>query len=128
MPMIDIVFLLIIFFVVTTNLDQDVVDESIKLAKSWHVKPREKYDPRLTTINVSAEEDGAIFINIGKRQMDLNAIENILRAVSLEYGTEAPVVIRASGNLEYRYVDMIVDRVGKAGLYEVSIASEVKQQ
>ena len=37
--MIDIVFQLIIYFVVTSSVDKDVVDESIRLAEASHSLP-----------------------------------------------------------------------------------------
>ena len=55
--MIDVVFLLIIFFVVTSAIDQEAVDTSIVLAKSYYVPPPEKRDPRTVTVNVKYIND-----------------------------------------------------------------------
>ena len=37
--LIDVVFLLIVFFIVTANLEAEIVDEQVKLADSYYVKP-----------------------------------------------------------------------------------------
>jgi len=44
--MIDIIFLLIIFFVVTASMEKEIQDESIKLTNAPHGKPVKKKDPR----------------------------------------------------------------------------------
>ena len=57
MSMIDVVFLLIIFFVVTSAIEKEAVDETIKLAKSYHVPPPTGKDPRQVTVNVRRNDD-----------------------------------------------------------------------
>lgn len=56
--MIDVVFLLIIFFVVTAAVDKDAEDEKVILAEAPHGKPVTKKDPRAVVINI--HQDGVM--------------------------------------------------------------------
>ena len=53
--MIDIVFLLIIFFVVTASVDKDLVDDTIQMALARNTKPEEVLKANTLTINVRLE-------------------------------------------------------------------------
>ena len=63
--MIDIVFLLIIFFIVTATLDKDLQDESVLLADAPNGRPVVKQDPRTITVNLRM--DGSM--TVGGRAM-----------------------------------------------------------
>jgi len=94
--MIDIIFLLIIFFVVTAALDKEVEDEVVKLSKAPHGKPIVKKNPRSLTINV--RPDGTM--NIGGIQMSTKKIEYTLRTVANKWypgnAKALPIIINRS--------------------------------
>ena len=117
--MIDVVFLLIIFFVVTAAVEKDVIDESIQLAQARYVKPVKKKDPRTVTINVRA--NGAV--NIALQPMTLSQLEAILRATFARHGNMIPVLIRSDGETLFNEIDRVMQSVGKAGLYRVKLAA-----
>lgn len=117
--LIDVVFQLIIFFVVTAAVDRDVVDESIHLAQAKYVSAVEKTDPRAVTINV--EEDGAV--NIAMQPLNLLQLQQILSATREQGGNSIPIIIRADGSAIYRHVDGVAQAVGKAGLYRVQLSA-----
>lgn len=117
--MIDIVFQLIIFFVVTAAIDRDVVDESVRLAQAKYVTAEEKHDPRTVTVNVTETGD----INIALQPLNLVQLQQILSATREQSGDSVPIVIRADGTTIYRYVDGVTQAVGKAGMYRVKLSA-----
>jgi biopolymer transport protein ExbD len=117
--LIDVVFQLIIFFVVTAAIDRDVVDESIRLAQAKYVAAVEKNDPRTVLVNVA--EDGAI--NIAMQPLNLVQLQQILSATRTQSGDSVPIVIRADGTAIYRHVDGVMQAVGKAGMYRVQLSA-----
>ena len=58
-PMIDVVFQLIIFFVVTAAAEKDQFNQKILLAFSPHGPAIEQKDPRTVTVEVDVEGSGA---------------------------------------------------------------------
>lgn len=117
--LIDVVFQLIIFFVVTASIERDVVDESIRLAQAKHVAPIERSDPRTVPINVAA--DGAV--NIALQPINLVQLQQILTATRIQSGDSVPIVIRADGAARYRHVDGVIQAVGKAGLARMRLSA-----
>ena len=121
--LIDVVFLLIIFFVVTAAVEKDVVDESIRLAQSKHVKPTTKKDPRTVVINL--QKTGSV--NIALQPLRLNQLQQILTATVAKNGNTVPIVIRSDAETLYNEVDRVMQAIGKAGLYRVRLAAVATQ-
>jgi biopolymer transport protein ExbD len=126
--LIDVVFLLIIFFIVTANLEQEVVDLQIKLADSYFVEPPKEVDPRTLTINIRNVPGQEPVFSIGGMGLKVNDIKPRLFQMSQKHGTDAPIVIRASRELEYRYVDQINKLVTDVGLYRVQHATRAQKE
>ncbi|MBN1865147.1 MAG: biopolymer transporter ExbD [Victivallales bacterium] len=118
--MIDIVFLLIIFFVVTASLDKEVEDEMIRLANSPHGKPLTKKDPRGVTINI--RENGKI--NVSGRLVDMGTLSAILTNQAAKYGNDIPIVIRGDRNVQHGYIKKVMDAVTNTKLYRVKFQAE----
>jgi len=117
--MMDIVFLLIIFFVVTANVDQDVVDEAVKLAQAKYAPAVETVDPKAVTINLHS--DGAV--NVALRPMTLQNLYNFLVSIRKQSGNSVPIMIRCDGKTKYREINKVMDMALKAGLYRVKIVA-----
>jgi len=120
--MIDIVFQLIIYFVVTSSVDKDVVDESIKLAEASHSPAVETADPRMVVINVNARGQ----INIALQPLNMTQLEQLLLAMKVQAGSSVPILIRCDGNTRFDYVDQVMQRAARVGLYRVRIAAMVE--
>jgi biopolymer transport protein ExbD len=118
-PMIDIVFQLIIFFVVTAKLDSDAFEQSIMLAFSPHGPGIETKDPR--TVNVEVDEKGRIMISRSRISDDLLAA--VLKQAVSRGGASTPVMIRADRNADHEYVRKVMDACGKAGIWKVSFVA-----
>ena len=121
--MIDIVFQLIIFFVVTSAIDKDVVDESIKLASARNAPAVETVDPHSVTINLHADGE----INVAMMPMSLPQLRNFLISMRSQSGNATPILIRCDGTTRYRKIDQVMQVVTEAGLYRVRIVAMLEE-
>lgn len=117
--MIDIVFLLIIFFVVTASVDKDVVDEQINLAQAKAAPAIETTDPRAVTINLRKNGE----INVAMRPMSHSDLSNLLVTLRVQAGNSMPVLIRCDGKARYKDISKVMDAASRAGLYRVRIVA-----
>ena len=122
--MIDVVFLLIIFFVVTSTIEKEAVDESIQLAKSVHLDPVTQKDPRQLIINVQPRGDVTVGSALPRTMTQLRVI---LKNHKNTFCNSAPIVIRADATTQYAEVDKVMVEVGAAGLYKISLAAQDKE-
>lgn len=120
--MIDVVFLLIIFFVVTASIDKEIEDEKVILARAplGKEKPITKKDPRTLTINV--REDGEIWM--GMRKVSRAEIKNELDRMKVQYGEDFPIVIRGDHRAQHGYIKEVMDAITDTGLYKVKLDAE----
>lgn len=119
--LIDVVFQLIIFFVVAAAQQKDLVDERVVLAQAKHVKEVQKQDPQTIVLNV--HQDGEV--NIALQPLTVSQLQQILKATVNQAGSNVPVLLRCDGKTLYHDVDKVMTAIGKAGLYRVKIAAEV---
>ncbi|NMA46033.1 MAG: biopolymer transporter ExbD [Lentisphaerae bacterium] len=118
--MIDIVFLLIIFFVVTASVDKDVVDESIMLAQAKNAPAVEQSDPRTVTVNLHKNGD----INISLQPLSLSQLKQMLISMRAQSGNSVPVLIRCDADTQFRHIDRVMQVAASTGLYRVRLAAE----
>jgi len=119
--MIDIVFLLIIFFVVTAAIDKEIQDEKVTLANAPHGKPLAKRDPRSVTINVRS--DGTI--NMGMFDMTKEQVSEQLNISASKVGTDMTIVIRGDKNVQHGYIEEVMKAITDTGLYRMSFEAEI---
>lgn len=119
-PLIDVVFLLLIFFMVSTtfvdiatginiNLPQSTVQENIPLRE----------------ITVSIDNGGAIYIN--KTKVTLDNFESEMYKV-IEKNQSQSVVIKADKNLDYGLVVDIMTKSKSVGAKELNLAVETDEK
>ena len=116
-PMIDIVFQMIIFFVVTIELDRQIIDEKIILADSPAGPAVERRDPR--TITVDVDEFGNI--SIARTRVNENTLRAILTQARGAYGADTPVHIRGDHRTSHSHIRRALNAAGESGLYRISI-------
>jgi biopolymer transport protein ExbD len=121
--LIDIVFLLIIFFVVTSAIDKEALDESVRLAETYFVNPVRKRDPRTVTVNIKKINERETEVNIGQIPLSLKTLASVLAKTRASYGNDVPVVIRSDGQVQYREVDKVMKIIGEAGLYRIKLSA-----
>ena len=133
--MIDIVFLLIIFFVVTASVDKDLVDETINLAQAKNTNAETAAKKLSVTINMKMAKDSQgrnilvggrpkVLYNIALQEKSLDGIRQALQAVKNDTGSIVPILIRVDKNVEYRYIDELLSKaVARVGFTKVSIVA-----
>ncbi|WP_020005712.1 ExbD/TolR family protein [Brachyspira innocens] len=119
-PMIDIVFNLLIFFMVGTTIIETPQIE-ISLPKSTSAVGAEKNE----TIIISISKDGKQYIN-GYEVENLD--NNLKELASTEGELEKPVEIRSDEDVRTQVLISVIDSVKNAGFTRLSIATETKQE
>ena len=123
--MIDVVFLLIIFFVVTASIDKEIEDEKVLLAKAPHGHEVKQKDPRSIVINV--RQDGTFKMGlheVSREQIRLQ-LEEAKRAFGANAGEALPIIIRGDYYVPHEYIKQVMDVVKSTGLYKVRILAEI---
>ncbi len=121
-PLIDVVFLLLIFFMVTTTFDNNT-SLKIELPKASNaVQSEEK-----KSLEVVIDQNGQYYMD-GKSLLDgqSRTLESALSKLSKEYNLEK-VTIRADANTPHQYVVSVMDAAGKIGLSKIFIATSSEQ-
>ncbi len=123
-PMIDVVFQLIIFFIVTMKMEENA-NPDIKLE---HAKdgPEYKGDNPLT---MTIEVDRRGWLSINNIQLTPQTLKNIVQHRYNKFGT-FPVMIRADKKTEHKDVRKVMDICTACGLWRIDFAAikEVKNK
>ena len=122
-PMIDVVFLLLIFFMVTTTFDRDAKIKINLPTTSNAVAAPVKND----TLEILIDNQGKYFVD--GREILNNKPETLFRAMSQildKRGKNPPLVISADANANYQAVVTAMDIAGRLGLTNFSMATAQK--
>ena len=118
-PMIDVVFQLIIFFVVTADMSNKANDTLVRMAMAPNGAVEEQKDPRTVTVDVL--QDGKI--QITKTTLSEGQLLSILNKARNESGQGTPVVIRGDWAAKHEDIRKVMDICGKAGLWKIRFAA-----
>jgi len=113
--LIDIVFQLIIFFIVTVKMEETTLDERIKMAMAPHGKIVEHKDPRTVYVDVDAK--GGISIN--RTPLTQDTFKKIIKKAVDEYGSETPIVIVGDVKTQHKYIKMAMDACTDCGIWKL---------
>jgi len=118
--MIDVVFQLIIFFVVTNNLQAKSIDERINLAMAPHGDALKVKDP--LTVNIDVDSKG--HISIARYPFSVADLSRVLRKTVLDNkDVVVPVVIRGDADSHHAAIREVLNACGKAGIYKIKFAA-----
>lgn len=116
-PMIDVVFLLIIFFLVSSHLARQENRLPLDLPVAATFDP---IDPERAPLTISVDER-ADWLVAGK-VVDLPTLRSILRELRAKMGTDAAIRIRTDGMVQYQYVEPVLREAALAGVTDAAIA------
>jgi len=116
--MIDVVFQLIIFFIVTMKMEKDV-NEEIELWEAQHGPAIEKREPRTTIVEV----DKRGWISMHGAQLTKRQLQNILRAKHGRVGSTFPVLIRGDYRTRHEDIRSVMDICTGIGIWRISFAA-----
>jgi len=117
-PLIDVVFILLIFFMVSTTFQRES-EIKIELPEASSEPVEEKDD----VLEIVIDIEGHYFID--EQQVVNTEIETLKIAIQKFLGeqTEMPVVIRADRNTPYESVVRAMDATAQLGLVQMSLAT-----
>lgn len=115
-PMLDVVFIMLIFFIVTASFVKEAGFDINRPPQSQS-KPK---DDEVRNILVNVSNDGQLFIN--RRPVDAGALTANIKRLHAE-NPEGSVVIQAEDDSQNERLITVMDAARKAGVYNVSIAS-----
>ena len=118
-PLIDVVFLLLIFFMVTTTFDRNA-EIKIELPTASNTVNSQKQDK----LELLIDSQGRYYVN--GREVLNNQPETLFQAMTQvlnEMQTVPPLVISADASVNYQSVVTAMDIAGRLGLTNFSIAT-----
>jgi biopolymer transport protein ExbD len=118
-PLIDVVFLLLIFFMVSTTFTRET-RLSVELPEATGVAALTE----ARTIEVSIAADGTYVVN-GERltRSDRDTLRTVLLPIS-QQGTDIPFVIIADAAATHQSVVTVMDVAGRLGFANLSITTQ----
>ena len=118
-PLIDVVFLLLIFFMVSTSFNRES-EISIDLPEASAQEKTNDEKP----VDVTIDVNGNYFVN--QKQVINNRIETLKRALELAiHGQEKPsLIISADGRTPHQAVITAMDAARQLGINRLSLATK----
>ena len=117
-PMIDIVFLLLIFFIVTWQFTKSETELSVSVPTAQEGAEPQRQVGEIV-INILA--DGTVRIEGGT--VDLQQLLVKLAKIASEFKNQ-PVRIRGDGGVNYQRIVEVIDTCQKAGIWNISFATQ----
>ena len=117
-PLIDVVFLLLIFFMVTTTFTrQTQIELTLPDATA------EAIDSDKNTMEISITADGKIFIN--QRALRNNEVETVIAGIekTIKGNLNKPMIISADKAAPYQSVITVMDAAGQIGMNNFQLAT-----
>lgn len=116
-PLIDIVFILVIFFIVTTVFNKEVgvdVNRPPKVATSRSLDS--------SSVMLALTEQGQVYY--GGRNIGFDGIESVITGVQDGDSDPIPVILICDSNANAANITKVVDAANQAGANSVSIATQ----
>jgi len=120
-PMIDMVFLLLIFFLVATTFHQTEREMQIALPEAASAGP---ISASLREIVINVQADGAMIVS--GREMDADALRSLI-ADAVETNPEQKVTVRGDRETPYALIVSALDACKSAGVQEPYLDTVIAQ-
>ncbi|MGM9582380.1 MAG: ExbD/TolR family protein [Phascolarctobacterium sp.] len=116
-PMIDMIFLLLVFFIISTMYMSELKTIPIRLPVAQNSQMVSK-----SNFNVTIKKDGSIYLDESQTNME-QLVANA--AVESKRDSSFSVIIRCEGDAEYRLVVTLMDKLKGAGVTRFGLATDV---
>ena len=113
-PMIDIVFIMLIFFVVTASF---VKEAGVDVERPDAVTAERK---QTASILVAIDESGKVWVD--KKAVDIRAVRSNIERLRAE-NPEGSVVIQADVDSKYEVLAKVLDAAKQAGVQDIAMAA-----
>ena len=135
-PMIDVVFNLIIFFMIVTDLTQQEL-EDLQLPSADQAQKDENPEEKRMIINLTRK--GHYVVRRKDRGLVDNCIDEIRKHLAAQVrvferdedgASEQPILIRADKKTEFKYVQKVMQICGEEGIkiYKIELACHVDDE
>ena len=133
-PMIDIMFLLLLFFMLSADMTTRVA-EDIKIPRADQIQedPKQKTDAPTDVVNVVANGDGADIIILGTKY-DWDSLRFRLTELAKEnpeegnapgtFFTSRVIMLRAEADAPYKHVQRLIQLCSKVGYYKIEVVAQ----
>jgi len=121
-PMIDVVFLLIIFFLVSSHLARQEVELQLDLPEAGTGERPAEDDTRRVIVNVLARAEPGGQLMIGGRLMQPDELASLIGFEARQTQGPLEVRIRTDRRAPYRLVEPIMLACAEAGVWRVTFA------
>jgi len=115
-PMLDIVFIMLIFFIVTTSFVKEAGIQVDKPEANNSTTP-----PKNSNIFIAINENGDIWMD--KRMVDVERVQANLEKMLAEQPTEA-VIVQADKEAKHGKVMKVMDQIKAAGIDKIVVAGK----
>lgn len=116
-PMIDVVFLLLIFFLVTWNFARQETELDVKVPTAREGKENRR---AIGEVILNVRADGSIVMN--RRTYTPEELQAALSRIAEMYPDQA-VVLRGDENTDYRFIVDVLDICRSANIWNVAFAT-----
>lgn len=113
-PMLDVVFIMLIFFIVTTSF---VKESGIEVSRPNAVSAEKQ---ERASIFIAIDSEGRVWLD--KRKVDIDAVRANVEKLHAE-SPEGTVVIQADKSSETGILVQVMDQVRLAGVKNISVAA-----
>lgn len=117
-PMIDIVFLLLIFFIVSWQFTRSETELSVSVPTAQEGAEPERQRGEIV-INILSDRT----LKVEGNTVDLDALLNKLSSIAAQFKNQ-PVRIRGDGKVDYQRIVEVIDTCQKAGIWNISFATQ----
>lgn len=119
-PMIDVVFLLLIFFIVSWQFARFERDMEVEVPTA---EEADKNDRKVGEIIINIRENGGVFLSGG--EVTESELLERLKQIAINYPNQA-VILRGDANTSFDHVLLVLDQVKEAGIWNVAFATTKK--
>jgi biopolymer transport protein ExbD len=128
LPLIDIVFLLLVFFIYAMLSMAVHRGLPVELPVSSTAVPEQE---TIISVTVSYLADGVSKIMVDEDQVELTGLADLLRkraaAEAVEKDREVGVLLFADRQVDYQQLFGVLDQINRAGLSRISLQADVEQ-
>lgn len=121
-PMIDVVFNLLLFFMVTAQVDQAENEISMQLPSASEARPLTA-TPKEIFININ--QVGAIFVN--NRAVTPAELDTFLQQSVVNNPTNQTVIIRADKRVAFDHIVTVMNACDKARLFDRKVTTAAEE-
>lgn len=119
-PLVDVVFLMIVFFMMALNFSELALKD-LNLPEADQAKKQEKTTPATLNLTVLSEDT----LYLGRTRTSLQELQ---RAITARVSDPAAVAVqlRGDGKVPYRVVQKVMQEIARAGIFQIDFATKME--